>query len=74
MSTAKQVAANREHSAVQDIARRIRRLIREENGATAIEYGLIASGIALGLIPIMFSISGSLTAAYGLVPGWFALV
>ena len=29
------------------------RFFKDENAATAIEYGLIASGVALALIPVM---------------------
>ncbi|MGY4507464.1 Flp pilus assembly pilin Flp [Bradyrhizobium sp. USDA 3650] len=31
--------------------RTIRRFLADESGATAIEYGLIAAGIALAIIP-----------------------
>jgi pilus assembly protein Flp/PilA len=29
------------------------RFLKDENGATAIEYGLIASGIAVAVIPVI---------------------
>jgi pilus assembly protein Flp/PilA len=32
---------------------RIIRFLRDESGATAIEYGLIAAGIALVIIPVV---------------------
>ena len=52
----------------------ILRLLRGENGATAIEYGLIAAGIALALIPAIGNIGTSITSIYGQMAGWFALV
>ncbi len=59
---------------MQAFAKNIYRLIRDEHGVTAIEYGLIAAGIALSLISTLPSISAGLTSVFGLVPGWFALV
>lgn len=38
----------------------INKLIRDEDGATAIEYGLIAALIAVGLIAALSSLGGSL--------------
>ena len=40
----------------------IRRLLREESGATAIEYGLICAGIAAALIAIIQSLGTSLVS------------
>jgi len=39
-----------------------RRLLREESGATAIEYGLICAGIAAALIAIIQSLGTSLVS------------
>jgi pilus assembly protein Flp/PilA len=41
----------------------IRRLVKDESGATAVEYGLIAAAISLAIIAIFNSI-GSLWIAY----------
>ena len=50
------------------------RLIRDENGATAIEYGLIAAFMGVALVPIMFAFSTDVTAGYTQIAGLFALV
>lgn len=34
--------------------------LRDENGATAIEYGLIASGIALAIVTVVNSVGSEL--------------
>jgi len=36
------------------------RFLKDENAATAIEYGLIASGIALAIIPVITGIGTKL--------------
>ncbi|MBC8038382.1 MAG: Flp family type IVb pilin [Rhizobiales bacterium] len=56
------------------MATRIRRFIRDENGATAIEYTLIAALMSLALIPAMASLSTNITALFGQIAGFFALV
>jgi pilus assembly protein Flp/PilA len=40
------------------------RFLKDENAATAIEYGLIASGIALALIPVMTGLGIRLRATF----------
>ncbi|MCC7167630.1 MAG: Flp family type IVb pilin [Rhodospirillales bacterium] len=35
---------------------RLRRALTDESGATAIEYGLIAAGIAVAIITIVFTL------------------
>jgi pilus assembly protein Flp/PilA len=40
------------------------RFVRNESGATAIEYGLIAAGIALVLVAVMPAITTGLTATF----------
>ena len=37
------------------------RFAKDESGATAIEYGLIAAGIAVAVITMMATLSGALT-------------
>jgi pilus assembly protein Flp/PilA len=46
----------------------IKRFINDESGATAIEYGLIAAGIAVAIITMMSTLSGSLTASSRISP------
>ena len=45
----------------------ISRFLRNESGATAIEYGLIAAGIAVVIIAVVRSIGTSLNTAFGSV-------
>jgi len=40
-------------------ARHIRRLVRDERGATAIEYGMIAGGVGVAIAAIVFSLGTS---------------
>lgn len=66
--------ANRELVIVHIIVRFIRRSIRDENGATAIEYTLIASLLGLALVPVIGTTSTGIAALFGQIPGFFALV
>ena len=45
----------------------LQRFVRDENGATAIEYGLIAAGIAVAIIttPAMIVAMAALLAIFG---------
>jgi pilus assembly protein Flp/PilA len=47
--------------------RRVVAFLRDESGATAIEYGLIASGIALALIAILKGVGTNLKTTFGSV-------
>jgi pilus assembly protein Flp/PilA len=38
----------------------VSRFVKDESGATAIEYGLIAAGIAVAIITVVYSIGGTL--------------
>ena len=38
--------------------------IRDEQGATAIEYGLIAAGISIAIVVVVFSVGSSLNATF----------
>jgi pilus assembly protein Flp/PilA len=40
------------------------RFLRDESGATAIEYGLIAAGISVVIITTVYSIGGKLSTAF----------
>lgn len=40
------------------------RFVSDESGATAIEYGLIAAGISVGIIAAVNGIGGKLSAAF----------
>ncbi len=45
------------------------RLHNNENGATAIEYGLIAAGIAVVIIAAVTLVGGNLTAMFNNIAG-----
>ena len=44
--------------------RTVSRFLRDESGATAIEYGLIAAGIAVAIIAAVQSLGTALTATF----------
>ncbi|WP_083241187.1 Flp family type IVb pilin [Methyloceanibacter stevinii] len=52
----------------------IKRFVKDESGATAIEYGLIAAGIAVAIITMMTTLSGSLTALFTDIAGRLKVV
>lgn len=43
----------------------IRRFLADESGATAIEYGLIAAGIALAIIAVVNNLGSALKLKFG---------
>ncbi len=43
----------------------LKRFYADENGATAIEYGLIAAGIALAIITVVNNLGTTLSAKFG---------
>jgi pilus assembly protein Flp/PilA len=43
----------------------IKRFLMEEDGVTAIEYGLIAGLIAVVIIGVLISVGGSLNSIFG---------
>lgn len=43
----------------------VARFIKNESGATAIEYGLIAAGIALAIITAVNTLGGTLNTKFG---------
>ena len=45
----------------------IRRFLRDEAGATAIEYGLIAAGIAVAIIAVVQGLGTNLNTTFGTV-------
>ena len=47
----------------------IKRFFRDENGATAIEYGLIAAGISVVIITIVGTVGENLTATFTTIAG-----
>jgi pilus assembly protein Flp/PilA len=45
----------------------IRKFLRDDNGATAIEYGLIAAGISVAIITVVTTLGTKLNTAFGKV-------
>ncbi len=45
------------------------RFFKDESGATAIEYGLIAAATGLALVAVMPAINAALTATFGEIGG-----
>jgi pilus assembly protein Flp/PilA len=43
------------------------RFLKDESGATAIEYGLIATGIALAIIPVITGIGTHLKTTFSTI-------
>lgn len=41
-----------------------RRLVRDERGATAIEYSIVATGIAMAVASTVYAIGGQLNTSY----------
>jgi pilus assembly protein Flp/PilA len=46
--------------------------LRDENGATAIEYGLIAAGISLAIVTIVFTFGQDLNTLFTTMSGKLA--
>jgi pilus assembly protein Flp/PilA len=44
--------------------RKLISLLKDESGATAIEYGLIAAGIALAIIPVIKGVGTKLNTTF----------
>jgi pilus assembly protein Flp/PilA len=51
----------------------IARFVKDESGATAIEYGLIAAGIAVAVITAMSTLSDALTSLFDDIAGRLTL-
>ena len=43
---------------------KIKTFLKNEDGATAIEYGLIAAGIAVAIVAVVFVIGGQINDAF----------
>lgn len=53
------------------MAHLIKNYFKQNDGATAIEYGLIASGIALSIIAIVFLLGDEVFAMFNEIAGIF---
>ena len=47
----------------------VSKFVRDESGATAIEYGLIAAGIAVAIITVVQGLGTKLTSTFTAVEG-----
>ena len=52
-------------------ARKFGGYLSADSGASAIEYSILATFIFLGLIPLIDSMSGSVTTMYGTILAYF---
>ena len=48
---------------------KIKRFFKEEEGVTAIEYGLIAAGIAVAIITAVWAVGTDLSALFNTIAG-----
>lgn len=53
------------------LARTARRFAADCSGATAVEYGVLAAGIALAIAAVVFEIGGSVKGMFETVEGLF---
>ena len=51
--------------------RKLRALLHNDDGATAIEYGLIATGVVLALITTMPRLTGNMKNTYNVILNYF---
>ena len=49
----------------------VRRLLRNEDGATAIEYSMIAASMALVLVPALSATTSGLGSLYTIIAGFW---
>ncbi len=58
------IATNSFLDVKNSVSDQLRKLAAEESGATAIEYGLIAAGIAVAIIGIVFTLGTDVAALF----------
>ena len=56
---------------MNDLARLSQQYLRSENGATAIEYALIASILGAALVPVLGNTTSGVASLYTRVQGYF---
>jgi pilus assembly protein Flp/PilA len=54
------------------VAEKFKKWLRDESGATAIEYGLIAAAMGAAIIPAIGSLSSGAGELYGIVSDLFS--
>jgi Flp pilus assembly pilin Flp len=60
-----------EESALTGLLRRLKLLIRDRRGATAIEYALIAAAIFLAIVPPMTLVAANMDSTYKQILSYF---
>jgi pilus assembly protein Flp/PilA len=43
----------------------VKRFVKDESGATAIEYGLIAAGISVAIISVVYGLGSKISGTFG---------
>lgn len=56
------------------LLQKCRAFLKEDNGATAIEYALIASILGIALLPVLTSTTSGVASLYTRVQGYFDIV
>lgn len=56
------------------LLRRLRDLLKKDNGTTAIEYALIASILGVALLPVLGNTTSGIASLYTRVQGYFDTV
>jgi Flp pilus assembly pilin Flp len=59
---------------VSTLLRRLRDLLKKDNGTTAIEYALIASILGVALLPVLGNTTSGIASLYTRVQGYFDTV
>jgi Flp pilus assembly pilin Flp len=53
---------------------KLQKMLRDDTGATAIEYALIAAAMGVALVPAMANFSGDINGVYGKILNYFNIV
>lgn len=56
------------------LLQQIHKFLKEETGATAIEYALIASILGIALLPVLSNTTSGVASLYSRVQGYFDIV
>jgi pilus assembly protein Flp/PilA len=52
---------------ISEMTTRLLHFLRDDSGATAIEYGLIAGGIALAIVAVVMGVGTNLNTTFGTI-------
>jgi Flp pilus assembly pilin Flp len=59
---------------VNNLLRRVQMFLKDDGGATAIEYALIASILGIALLPVLSNTTSGVASLYTRVQGYFDIV